>query len=623
MLPSSTLGKFEPGTGCDPDNFNEATFNPGWKWGKTEDIDWAKLPPGESNRSGQHYEPSWFTDVDGDGLIDRFVSTGVPLGDFEEAYVEFTQRYGKSYFSQDGSAVQLPFVPDFNQLPHSLAPRGGKWQRGTKFFYVDINGDGLVDLVTSNPNDSGGIPRVRPGNGHGEFTCIGSLQPWPCQELPTEVSALYEIEAIGSRLPWPFTEETFFHDVTGDGLADIVQYDMAVGEVRLWINQDGLRFACARDCVVGKVLNSQAEKQGLTEATAWNIGDHRTTFADMDADGIDDIVILSKHGVYVGTFMRKYVPVYGFERGRASRPGLLIRIHNGYGATTDIRYQTIQELDLMAEKDPATAWLYHSPVVANVVTQIVTQDDYHAGGNLNAQTISAPYLFKRKAQFVYMNPAYDRWSRSFTGFRTVVARYGDENTTTATTYWFGKCQNNRFNARLPQSPNIPLCPEGSEDDDEKSRSGRVVRIDRGNAFLSAFPIDYGTLSHNYPRGEGPTLLWTKTFLYSVTPLFTRPDRRVTFGYPQQIDTYLYDDAQPTQPGEITPSTAGEDPKEGAPHQKNIRKHLRRLVEYDNRGTLKRITNMGAITDTDSNSSDVDDATTITLFGIVQMSVEIF
>ena len=250
LLRSSKPGEVGPGSDCDAGHFTSA-FRPGWEWEKTQDVDWAKHPPNE--RLDPSSQPRWFTDIDGDGLTDRLGSSGEQLLDFEAAYVEFTQRYAKNYLRQGSDPAQIPFVFDFNQAgPHSLAPsvEGGK--RGTKFYYVDINGDGLVDLVTYNPNDSGGVPRVRPGDGHGEFACIDTQQPWPCQELPTEVARVYEIEASGSRVPWPFNEETFFHDVTADGLADIVQYDMSRGEVRLWVNQDGHTFACAIDsCVAG------------------------------------------------------------------------------------------------------------------------------------------------------------------------------------------------------------------------------------------------------------------------------------------------------------------------------------------------------------------------------------
>jgi len=596
LTPGLPIGEFDPGSGCDADHFDESNFHPGWKWEQTQtNVDWAKLPIAEQDPSRQNLQTRWFADIDGDGLIDRLSDSGVLAFDFNVANVEFTRRYAKDE-PRPGvglNAAQIPFSwsPD---IATSLAP--SPHGRGdTRFYYADVNGDGFDDLITQNPNDDGGIPRVRPGDGQGHFWCESSQQPWTCREWPTwptEPSSAYEIAVSGARTPWPFTGDTFFHDVTGDGLADIVQYDKASGEVRVWVNQDGHLFACITpSCVAGKVLDQRT--------STFDIGDHRTTFADMNGDGIDDIVILTKHGAYVGVFMKKFVPVQGFERGSASKPGLLVRIHNGFGATTDIRYRTIQELDLAARGTPS-AWHMHSPVVENVVTQIITQDDYHAGGDLGAPSVSAPYSFKRTAQYFYQDPAYDRWTRGFAGFRKVVAHVGDEDATTATTYWFGPCQNNGLNAL-----DVPLCTDGSNDDDFKSLSGRVARIDRSNEFIGIFSPQRHVV--------GPKILWTKTFQYSgPAMLFDRPDGRVSFTYPAMIDTFLYDDALPTTPGDERTLVAGGDVIKGPAHQVGVRRHLSREVEYDDRGNLKRTTDKGAVTDEDSKLGDVADATTVTL-----------
>ena len=648
----SNAVEFEPGHGCSTELSGgpDSDFSPGWRWEKTHvDIDWARfaendpdfsIPPNPGTGETHAFSslpPRWYTDIDGDGLIDRLVTSGVTSNDFETAYVEYTQRYGRNERGSGSSPAQIPFGYRDTSKANSLAPRAqgyshpppghedepglpppqhpedqnSYFQTNTKYYYVDINGDGLVDLVTQNVVDDGGVPRVRPGDGHGGFTCIESRQTWPCQHPPNEIVGVYEIEALGFRSPWPFTDDTFFHDVTGDGLADIVQYDMASGEVRLWVNQDGHTFACATpNCLAGKVINANASTHGLDEPAAFDIGDHRITFADMNADGIDDIVILAKQGAYVGTFMQKYVPMTGFERGAAPRPGLLIRIHNGYGATTDIRYQTIQQLDLAAKGTPA-AWTYHSPSVENVVTRITTQDSYDAGGDLNdPSTLAPPYQFKRKAEYFYQNPAYDRWARSFIGFRKVVAHYGDQDATTATTYWFGPCQNNLMTPIAKVSSDILLCQEGSDDDDDKSRSGRIVRVDRGNQLLNYFDSPFSRLQRPL---EVPRLLWTKTLSYSTNTLLQSPngERRVAFSYPSQIDTFLYEETQPTKPGEtlLTEVQArGGDSIEGPAHQIGVRKHTTRGFDYDVQGTLVRIIDKGAVKDEDS----VGDADTVTM-----------
>ena len=99
-------------------------FHPGWKWEKTQDVDWAKLPTDPKHVSGFSVpkdggfpkQPRWFTDIDGDGLTDRLESSGERVADFETAYVEFTQRYAKNYLTANSTGpAQIPFVFDFNQ----------------------------------------------------------------------------------------------------------------------------------------------------------------------------------------------------------------------------------------------------------------------------------------------------------------------------------------------------------------------------------------------------------------------------------------------------------------------------------------------------------------------------
>ena len=254
------------------------------------------------------------------------------------------------------------------------------------------------------------------------------------------------------------------------------------------------------------------------------------------------------------------------------------------------------------------------PVVEAVVTQITTQDSYHAGGDPGAPALSAPYQFKRVAQYLYQDPAFDRWSRSFVGFRKVSAHYGNESATTTTTYWYGPCQNNRLNARLPTTPDIPLCANGSDDDDYKSLAGRIVRIDRGNEFLGIFARRLADPRVSQPQVGGPKLLWTRMFRYTQDTLFQTPERKVTFAYPGQIDSFRYDDAQPTLPGDASPGfAAGGDRILDAPHQQNLRKNLRQAQAYDARGVLRRSVDYGAIKDADSAPGDREDTTVITLF----------
>jgi RHS repeat-associated protein len=638
-LPQYATGEFQPGTGCDPDHFNGQDFFPGWKWEQIQTgLDWAKLPNGEPDSSAQQLQPRWFADIDGDGLIDRLVGTGMGAGPLESATAEFTSVFGRGDKPQLANALgfntdhpaEIPFVWNGDDAI-SLAPSRNSPAAGapcsnttdppasvgkrtamfgceyyTKFYYVDINGDGLVDLVLYNPANAY-PPQVRLGDGKGNFSCDASKQPWPCLAPQAGVSPAYQLDIIGPSELWNVNDEDiYFHDVTGDGLADIIKYNKATGKIRLWVNLDGHTFACVtgstststgqKDCTVQVLID---ERTGTSD-----IGEHKITFADMDGDGTDDIVVLAHRGAYIGRFMNTSIAT--LDRGWAPKPGVLTRIHNGYGATTDIQYHTLQQIDKDL-KGTKLAWKYHAPVVESVVTQIVTQDAYHAEGYSDPAQMQPPYRFRRKFNYIYLDPAYDRWSRTLSGFRKIIAHSGDELAATATTYWFGPCQNNSL-----ITGDVPVCPNGSDDDDFKSITGRVVRVDRANleAFgLGRFPI------------KQPRFLWTKLFRYVPDgTLFNRTDRRVTFSYPSQIETYLYDDAIPTAPGgNVSPMVGwgqavdGADELEDAPHQPGVRRHLRSSVEYDASGNLRRKIDYGAVKDADSPSDVADEAVTSTLF----------
>ncbi|MGZ9211666.1 MAG: RHS repeat-associated core domain-containing protein [Candidatus Binatia bacterium] len=422
--------------------------------------------------------------------------------------------------------------------------------------------------------------------------------------MPTSGNATtaYKLEIKGPESLWDVTEELYFHDVTGDQLADIIKYDAAKGEVRLLVNQDGHQFACYTDsCVVGNVFDD-------LHGTA-DLGPHRITFADVNADSVDVVVVLANAGVFVGTIMK--ASPRSEQGGSGPRPGLLTRIHNGYGATTDIQYHSIQELDLQAEKVLHSPWHHHSPAVASVVTRIITKNS--PGAN-SAQSLEKPYRFERKIGYAYRDPAYDRWSRSLAGFRKVFEVKGDEQAVTATTYWFGPCQNDAPDAQIPTAPDHPLCAEGSDDDPYKSVTGRVVRVDR--AGLGVFPELLPPWGH---RGiDEAKHLWTKTFKYAFAEyegtLFDKPDRHVTFAYPSRVDTYVYDDAQPTtEGGTFSTNTGGGDDLDLPRHQEGVRKHLRKSVEYDHLGNLTKVTEEGSVLDEDSKPGDKPDANTITLY----------
>lgn len=544
-----------------------------WAWMKGDEVGWSKHQQGAPSPLARNH---WFADVDGDGLPDSFNRTAGASIDLEAANVDFTRRQSSAQRGGAGAAL-IPFTPNFAASGNSLTP-AEKPRPGSRFFYVDINGDGLVDLVTFNVDSDGGpnefVPVVRPGDGRGGFGCIGNNEPvgvnctTPPAGAPSWLTSSYFIQVPGAPKPLPFTDDTYIHDITGDGLADIIQYDPPSGEIRLWINQDGQTFLCAkpggtRPCMVNRFFD------GL-HAT-FNINPHRVTFADMDANGIDDMVLIGNSGVWASAVYQTLAAV----TPRAPRPGVLIRIDNGIGATTLIDYRTIQELDLAATADKHP-WTFHSPQVVAVVARIRTVDARTATGT---GTTPEPYRIDRRTTYDYADPAYDPWSRSFVGFRKVRVKEGFDQSITETTYWFGPCQRG-----------VKQCAESSDDEPWKALSGRAVRVDR--------------LVPEALHQRAERLLSTTLYEYANDSLFQTPDQTVRYAYARTIDTYLYDAEAPFASGGSFVSVANGDHRT-APATQPGRAHVRETVEMDGNGNLVKRVSEGRLREDGSGNPGVD------------------
>ena len=465
-----------PGSGgCDlGGNFNPANFHPRWRWEPGHGSDWAK----SAVTNAEPLAPRIYADVDSDGYPDEIGQSGEDISsDLRRTSVDYSRIHTR--FDPGGGPTRLvPF--DEYSAAEAVAPKPAPETPlvGTAphFFYTDVNGDGLVDLVVHHPVDPGvGVPsqtqvvRVYPGNGRGRFACDAAAQPsWPCQTGVTTDPALqpYAI-AIGAPLP-PFSGDVFFHDVTGDGLADIVAFEgeWGAGNVRLWVNRDGHIFECAGgnpQCSVGSVVGTQ----GLPR---------RISFADMNSDGVDDLVVITPSSVWVASFSSLLV---GSGPARGTRPGQLVKIHNGIGATTEIHYETVQALDMAAAADPDWAWRFHSPATQSVVTEVHVRDTKAA---TTGTAEAAPYAIDRVTRYYYRDPAYDRWKRSLVGFRKIAVREGNELAVTETTRWYGQCENANVPPVGAPPPGL-LCGESSDEETstgahESWLVGKVVGIDR-------------------------------------------------------------------------------------------------------------------------------------------------
>lgn len=530
-----------------------------WRWNVGESGWMRAAATGSTGAANQ-----WFVDVDGDGLPDSFNRRATPPAySLENAWVNFTRQYqpNEPVPGQDFGPAVVPFVPDFKNPVDSIAPA----EDGTggiffpqRHWYTDVNGDGLVDLLTHNSTYPANIAVVWPGDGRGKFGCDTSKQAdcgTPLAGWPTWLAPAYTINIPASAQP--ITEHTFFHDVTGDGLADLIKYDQAKnGAIQLWINEDGKSLKCAASafavpCQISFFFDAQHGTFGISP--------FRLTIADMDANGIDDLVLIGKAGVWSSQAL--YSPP--ISSPRAPRPGLLTRISNGLGAVTLIDYETVQELDVKASNG-SQPWEFHSAQTAAVVTKIRTQDVRTA---TPFQKMPEPYRIDRSVEYEYRDPAYDPWTRSLVGFRSIRERIGFDLAVTETTYWFGPCQRR-----------VEDCKASSDDDPYKSMVGNPVRVER---YIPQFS----------QRRPGK-LLWSKIFFYTNDELLAATDgRTVRRSYAHYIDTYLYDTDKVTVPGDTIFSVKNGDGQR-EPAKQPQRVHLSEFIELDRSGNLIKSVNYG-------------------------------
>ena len=417
-------------------------------------------------------------------------------------------------------------TPNLN-LPPGLQPPAGIDT------FADMNGDGLPDFITTlYPGTSAEQYVYYPGDGTGGYNCIHQANanacqvPAPppqclttcgspsftyicyspqCEPLPSATAAYvplqFEESDFGSNFTNPPTltylaatgAHLFFHDIEGDGLADIIFIDETGQTIQVWHNIDGIHF---------RTMNFSGPSGVTSPVLAVPLpsfsggGYARVTFADMDGNGTDGIVLIYPGGVQYIDFGLKLL-----------KQGLLTGISNGLGVSTTITYRSTAELDGEAA-GTSDAWSNHSAKLEFVVTALQT-----------IINLPDPYLRDQFVTYAYQDPIYDAWQQAFLGFRRVRKTLVTEDPsipypTTQTTYFFGNCQ--------PLSNTVP-CPETSDDDDSKAVTGVPITSDVYDASGSHYS----------------TTVWQ----YQSSVLFNGINgdtRRVRFAYANKTDTWLYD-----------------------------------------------------------------------------------
>lgn len=316
---------------------------------------------------------------------------------------------------------------------------------------VDLNGDGLADAVGSTRMRDVGVGGqgadtwhkdfelgYYAGDGRGKFACAEALQSGvsggedlkQCAGLlgqrfgVADGSNAMKIE-LQNRTPWDTgrsTDRPLFHDINGDGFTDIIiprKFSGPLSGHRLYfaifLNEEGFRFRryCAEDpsgntCVGAQEAELQIGAGGpmttdpfiratpLTDPTGNEVdfSPYRIAFGDLNADGVEEILVFQKSGV-----SRLWLDA-------SSKPGLLTSVDNGFGGKTTFSYDTYQRHIRNTSADVARNQL---EAVTNVVSSVTTTNGL-SGLPARTQTVS----------FKYRMPAFDTWRRALVGFGEVV-----------------------------------------------------------------------------------------------------------------------------------------------------------------------------------------------------------
>ena len=499
---------------------------------------------GENTTTIQLDNPNLSTgDIDGDGKIDLIHMPQV------KSYSVYTPEQQGAGWVWQGRAVTTAAAQ---------SPKINLGNDGLDIQRMDVNGDGLVDVVLSTGTEMEtfySLDRFPGGDGqfgHASWTGAASaaLSNDPVAScVPTD------------GLPVQFSDATIkLADMNGDGLPDIVR--MQQGDIHYWPGRGdgywgtGTPSACAGgtfeqdkyvsmgqgpefqdpngsalrlDDVNGDGLDDAVEVNA-TEVNVWiNVdgtrwtGPHviqnapespayqsRVRVVDMNGSGTRDI-LWGDAGAY------KFMDLSG-----GARPWMLTHVDNGLGLSTDLAFASSVSLMLGAERANAP-WASVTPGPMTVVTQMTVSDHLPVAGSAAGTYVT---------QYTYRDPVYDGIQREFRGFTSAVERHvGDTNSPSSSAesrFLLGVCEDDEPQDGLPS----PCTFQGRWRDNRREA-------------LKGLPLSVQSFDDqgNYLSSTHQT--------YRLRKLYTGLDgREVRHAYASAKDTYLYD----TAGGDHTAST---------------------------------------------------------------------
>ncbi|MFM0008464.1 toxin TcdB middle/N-terminal domain-containing protein [Paraburkholderia dipogonis] len=513
-------------------------------------------------------------DIDGDGLTDVFLPTG-------------TLTHWQGYFSAlDAGGSVHPFAERGNEscVPGRsfVIPIPGLTNPNLSRFVTDFDGDGVPDIVEllafdPGPSAPGSIEvRVWKGRGDGRFGLgfVDGLDP--CHALAG--NPIHTFMPVGPSKAWmqavSGNGKVAFMDLNADGLADIVVVTEAGIDILFHsISDAGVHhFGAVQQHIPVKELSPDCwstSAGGTLSGTLTFDPKQIGIFAgDMDASGINDLVLATAFNDTCIVRITGVVENSADVRPRTRMgPDLLSKISNGYGATTELFYNSVANLSRI-DATKGKAWRTKLPVPANVVTRI---DSY---GGRNRYTV----------RYSYRDPVYDPRHRLFLGFaETFEMRDPGDNTGKRTLFLTGTCLTGQ--AAVSCNPSV----------DDEYQVGRglpgAIEVTAGNYFSEEQSKDLGTVH-----------LLTTLYSYSLTKVYTGLDGRwVRRTWPTSTTVFPWDpevDQHPTrQVATLMPPTGLEPNLPGSialdlPDEKRPRVSLLETMEYDAFGNLARFVRWG-------------------------------
>jgi RHS repeat-associated protein len=420
-------------------------------------------------------------------------------------------------------------------------------QRSADTQVLDVNGDGLVDIVHTGPT------RVE------TFFALGRLPGGDDQfgrgALTAFNSALIDNDPTTACVPWSAQPvrlsdlDTFIGDLNGDGLGDLAR--VRSGEILYWPGRgNGFFGAGARDdCSDGFAVDRHI---AMLNAPTFGVSDPGTLLLnDVNADGLSDIVEVRNQGVDIylndngsgwtdrhtirDTPFRpsdsNYVRLTDIDGsgtpdilwGAANEyqyidlmggvsPLILTTVHNGIGKTLEFEYASSTKV----MRDAALAgrpWDSFGPANMPVLVRSTKRDNLELIGRQ-----AGVYT----TEYDYRDPVYEGRQREFRGFRVAEVRtLGDASSPTAierSVFQLGECP-------VDETGNADVCSPAERWQDNW-REG-----------LKGLPVLKETFD------ERGVYLKTEHTSYRLRQLYTgRDGRRVTAPMPVGRDTYLYDTA---------------------------------------------------------------------------------